>query len=320
MGVSGSDHASQQIKATASDDAAAIARSVRSVVVLCGAVRRTPLARSVGRSLVDLPLADGTTLAEQHIAGAVAYADRFGVEGLSVRFLVDTDSVPPREHEGVGRVRCTVERDASPIRGVAGILADATRSAESDDYIVVVNGAQYFFRPLDELIELMIRKQADVSMVASADGLPVGLWLIRCGVLRTVREVGYIDLKEQALPDWLGRWKVSVVEVQRAYAARSRNLPEYLGVVRMQSQGVRAGSSVDEDPYREEWERSFSVIERGAEVGEGATVHDSVVLAGAKVGRGAVVVRSVVCPGATVPANTRCVARVFANGRGGGDE
>ena len=301
-------------------DAAAIARSVRSFVVLCGAVRRTPLARSIGRSLVDLPLADGSTLADRHIEGACSFADRLGLRDLSVRFLVDSDSESPREHEAKGVVRCTVERDASPIRGVAGILADATRDRDPDEYVVVVNGAQLFFRPLDELVEMMIRKEADVSMVASADGLPVGLWLIRCAVLRTVREVGYVDLKEQALPDWLGRWKVSVVEVQRAYAARARNLTEYLGVVRTQNRGERIGSSVDEDPYREEWERSFSVVEPGAEVSEGATVHDSVVLSGATVGRGAVIVRSVVCPGASVPANTRCVGRVFAKGRNGGDD
>jgi NDP-sugar pyrophosphorylase family protein len=76
-------------------------------------------------------------------------------------------------------------------------------------------------------------------------------------------------------------------------------------------------ASVDEDPYREEWERSFAVIEPGADVADSATIHDSVVLAGASVGKDAVVVRSVVCPGAVVGAGTRCVGQVVGPAGGG---
>jgi len=312
--VSGVDHASQMGPASGPLTAAAVSRSVRSFIVLCGAVRRTPLARSIGRSLVDLPLDDGTTLADRHVAGAEAFARRRGSDPVRVRLLVDANSEPPREHAGSDWVACSVERDASPIRGVAGILSDATRDYGDGDFVAVVNGAQLFRTPLNELVDAMVRKESDVTMVASADGTPVGLWLIRCGVLRTVREVGYVDLKEQALPDWLGRWNVSVVETQRAYAVRTRTIQEYLGAVLMQANGGHSGASVDEDPYREDWERSFSVIEPGAEVDESATVHDSVVLSGAKVGRGAVVVRSVVCPGGSVSAGTRCVGQVVAAG------
>lgn len=289
------------------------ARSVGSVIVLCGAVRRTPLARSIRRSLVDLPLADGTTLADRHIAAAVDFARAHGLGELHVRLLVDAGSEPPRTHVGDGVVRCTVETDASPIRGVAGILADATRDTDPDSFVAVVNGAQLFREPLNELIGAMAGTRSDVSMVASADGTPVGLWLIRCAVLRSVRDVGYVDLKEQALPDWSGRWKVRVVERQRPYAVRTRTVGEYLKAVRMDSSGRGAGSSVDEDPYREEWERSFGIVESAARVGEGAIVHDSVILDGARVERGGVVVRSVVCPGATVAPETRVVGQVFTS-------
>lgn len=312
--MSGVDHASQSGAVSGSISAADVARSVRSFIVLCGAVRRTPLARSIGRSVVDLPLHDGTTLADRHVRAAEAYSRRRGSGSLLVRLLVDGGSEPPNEHPENEFVSCVVERDASPIRGVAGILSDATRDYGADDFVVVVNGAQLFRTPLDELVAAMVRKEADVTMVASADGTPVGLWLIRCGVLRSVREVGYVDLKEQALPDWLGRWKVSVVETQRAYAVRTRTIQEYLGAVLMHANGGHTGSSIDEDPYREDWERSFSVVEPGSEVDEGATVHDSVVLSGGKVGRGAVVVRSVVCPGGVVSAGTRCVGAVVGPG------
>jgi hypothetical protein len=312
MGVSSVNHANQTGSGPLT--AEAVARSVRSFIVLSGAVRRTPLARSIRRSLVDLPLADGSTLAERHLAGAERFATRWGLDSLSVRLLVDAEARAPAEHAPRGPVRCVVERDASPIRGVAGILADATRDHDPDEYVVVVNGAQVFRQPMDELVEAMARMEPDVALVSSADGTPVGLWLIRCGVLRSVRSVGYVDLKEQSLPEWVGRWKVSVVERQRAYALRTRNITEYLGAVLSDASGELAGSSVDEDPYREEWERSFAIVEAAADVKEGTKIHDSVVLTGGSVGRDAVVVRSVVCPGGVVAAGSRCVGRVVGSG------
>lgn len=289
-----------------------VARRLRSVIVLTGAVRQTPLARSINRSLVDLPMSDGRTVADRHIEAAAAYAARAGLERLDVRFLADSDSQIPKEHPGTGVVRCRVERDTNPIRGVAGVLSDATRDYGSDEYVVVINGAQVFREPLDELIASMVRTQADVAMVAGMDGTPVGVWLIRCAPLRTVREVGYVDLKEQALLDWRGRWDIRVIERQRSPALRTRSVNEYLNGVRLDATRDLMASSVDEDPYREEWERSFAVIEPGSEVAADAVIHDSVVLSGATVGKGAVVVRSVICPGAKVAPGERVAGRVVA--------
>jgi NDP-sugar pyrophosphorylase family protein len=291
---------------------------VGSFIVLCGSVRKNPLTRGIGRSIVDLPLSDGTAILDEHLEGAARFAASMGTERLLVRLLSDSESVPPRERDDGGAVECRVELDESPIRGVAGVLADATKDCDPDSYVVVINGSQVFRSPLHELIHSMVRKQADVAMVASADGTPVGLWLIRCAVLQGVRRVGYVDLKEQALPEWLERWKVSVVEHRRAYSFRTRNKPEYLSAVRFHATRSLHSGSVDEDPYREEWERTFAVVEPGAEVARGAIIHDSVVLAGATVGKDAVIVRCVVCPGASVAAGERCVGRVIGPGRAGG--
>lgn len=316
--MSGLDHASRVDGVRVPGGVGGPAHRVGSFVILCGSVRKTPLARNIGRSIVDLPLSDGSTIADGHLEGAARYARARGLDRILVRLLVDSDSIPPREHGDRGLVECRVERDASPIRGVAGILADATRECDPDSYVVVINGSQVFRQPLDELIQSMVRKQADVAMVASSDGTPVGLWLIRCAVLRSVRGVGYVDLKEQALPEWLERWKVSVVEHRRPYSFRTRNITEYLSAVRLHATRSLHAGSVDEDPFREEWERTFAVIEPGAEVASGAIIHDSVVLAGARVGKDAVVVRSVVCPGAEIGPGERCVGRVAGPGRAGG--
>lgn len=293
---------------------AALARRVRSVIVLAGTVRQTPLSRSIKRSLLDLPLAGGGTIAERHIAATRRFADRAGLDGLDMRLIVDSNSEIPREHEPSGAIRTIVERDASPIRGVAGVLSDATRGYDPDDYVVVLNGAQVFRDPMDELIDRMIRTQSDVSMVSAMDGTPVGLWLMRCAPLHSVREVGYVDLKEQALPDWRERWLIHVVERQRAPALRTRSVNEYLNAVRQAATCPLGGDSIDEDPYREEWACSFAVSEPGSAVSDDAVIHDSVVLGGAKVGAGAVVVRSVICPGATVSAGSRVAGRVLGPG------
>lgn len=291
-----------------------IAERIRSVIVLAGAVRRTPLSRGIKRSLLDLPLGDGGTIAERHLAAAERFAERAGIGSLDVRIIVDSDSEVPVEHAPSGLVRTMVERDASPIRGVAGVLADATRDYAADDYVVVLNGAQVFRDPMDELVGRMLRTNADVSMVSAMDGTPVGLWLIRCAPLHTVRPVGYIDLKEQALPEWRERWAIQVVERQRAPALRTRSVNEYLNAVRYAVTCPMGGDSVDEDPYREEWACSFAIKEPGSTVADDAIVHDAAVLGGATVESGAVVVRSVICPGARVSAGSRVAGRVLAAG------
>ncbi|MFK7883238.1 MAG: hypothetical protein AB8F26_03520 [Phycisphaerales bacterium] len=255
-------------------------------------------------------MADGRTIADRHVSGAAKFASRIGHEELEVRFLVDSESQVPRDHESVGPLRCRVERDVNPIRGVAGVLADSTQAYRPDDYVVVLNGAQVFREPLDELITSMLRTQADVAMVAGLDGTPVGLWLLRCAPLQTVRDVGYVDLKEQALLDWRGQWDIRVIERQRSPALRTRSVNEYLNGVRLDAIRQLSNATIDEDPYREEWERSFGVVEPNTDIAPDAVIHDSVILAGASIGKGAVVVRSVVCPGARVAPGERVAGRV----------
>ncbi len=286
--------------------------SIRSLFVLYGSVRSTPLARRVERSLLELPLGQGTIL-DHHMHHARACARRMGLEGFEMRVLVDTESPAPGgvEVEPDGGVSCVVQQDASPIRGVAGVLSDATREMGDEEYIIVSSGAQVYLEPLDELVQAMARKGADVALVSARDGSPVGVWLIRVGVLRSVKPVGYVDLKEQALTAWKSEHKVCVVERPRAYVQPARSLTEYLEAVRFVTKGREAGATIDEDPYREDWESTFSVVEAGAAVSTGAILHDSIALGGSSVGKGAVVVRSVLCPGSVVAPGARVTDRVL---------
>jgi hypothetical protein len=281
------------------------------MLVLYGSVRPTPLARRIGRSLLDLPLVEGSILSHQ-FDSARACARRFGLDDLEMRVLVDTDSTAPTalsvpQH---GAVRCVIQQDASPIRGVAGVLHDATQEMDDNDYIVVASGAQVYLEGLDDLVHSMAKKCADVTLVSSRDSSPVGVWLIRVGVLRSIKPIGYVDLKEQALEMWKHEHEVRVVERPRAYVHPARSLSEYLDAVRVHASGYGVGATIDEDPYREDWESSFSIIEPGCRVAEGAIMHDSIALGDASVGKGAVVVRSVLCPGSQIAPGARVTDQV----------
>ncbi len=277
-----------------------ILSAIDSVMILCGSVMTTPLAKRIGRSLVDLPLPDGTTISSRHFEEVLAFKRAQGLENLRLRMIYAKDGQPPHEIAGANSEGCSIEQDPSPIRGVAGLLADSTKDLDDDQYIVVANGALVFVEPFAELVVSMASTESDVSFVASSDGSPVGIWLIRCGVLRAINPVGYIDLKEQALEMWRDTYRVRVVQRPHAYSLTTRSLPEYLDALHAVTRGYTHGSSLDEDPYREEWEASFGLQEPGAEVDSGATLHDAVALAGSRVGKGAVVVRSVLCDGAVV--------------------
>ncbi|MHA7813981.1 MAG: LbetaH domain-containing protein [Phycisphaerales bacterium] len=288
-----------------------ILESIKSMLVLYGSVRSTPLARRVDRGLLDLPLTRGTVLTH-HAENAQYCAKRFGLDQLSLRVIVDTESTPPAimPEQADSSVTCSIEQDASPIRGVAGVLSDATRDMAEDDYIIVSSGAQIYLERLDDLVHAMAKSQADVTLVSSRDASPVGVWLIRVGVLRSIKPVGYVDMKEQALEAWRHDHRVRVVERPRAYVHPARSLSEYLDALRAHTSGYGVGATIDEDPYREDWESTFSIAEPGSDIGEGAILHDSVALQGAEIGRGAVIVRSVVCPGAKVLPGARVTDQV----------
>jgi len=245
-------------------------------------------------------LQNGRTLASRQFHALGEFAEKYQSRQIRMRMIYDADGQVPRGVEGAMPGSCVIEQDPAPIRGVAGLLADATKEIDDDRYIVVCNGALVFLEPFGDLVASMAATRADVSFVSSRDGAPVGIWLIRCGVLRSVKPVGYIDLKEQALESWNETHRVRVVERPRAYSMPTRSLSEYLDALHAIAAGSGYGASIDEDPYREEWESSFMIKEPGAEVAEDAVLHDAVALSGSRVGKGAVVVRSVLCEGAVV--------------------
>jgi len=93
-----------------------------------------------------------------------------------------------------------------------------------------------------------------------------------------------------------------------------RTASDYVAALRRYHRAVRFNET-RRDPFVEDWQPTFSIVEDGAQVHSTARVHDSVVLAGAKVGAGAVVVRSVVCPGAVIPRDAKALDELVSGRR-----
>ena len=169
-------------------------------------------------------------------------------------------------------------------------------------------------------MHVLASRRAEVSILDHGDGTPSGLMLIRCGSLREIAKVGFVDLKEQALPAIAKRHRVEV-ERRPACLMTVRTARDYLTALRYDHKRQQ-GEAIEQHAFAEDWQAEFSVVEKDANVGAGARLFDSVVLAGGEVGAGAVLVRSVVCPGASVRANQRIVDEVVTVGgsgsRGGG--
>jgi NDP-sugar pyrophosphorylase family protein len=120
--------------------------------------------------------------------------------------------------------------------------------------------------------------------------------------------VGYVDMKEQALPRIARDFSVRAVRCRRPSGMPVRSLESYIRALQQQHMKfAQRGRGAEPDPLAESFTRHFSIIEPGAEVHPTAYAHDSVVLSGARVEAGATLVRSVVCEGAVVPRDARLV-------------
>lgn len=285
-------------------------RRLRALVLLAGTVRASGLIAGIRRSILDLPISADRNLL-QHWLGHVAALARFAdVPQLLLRILLDPVTPAPQAPVTQGPVLLQVERDPLEFRGVGGVLHDITLAYEDDDYILVANATQLLLDPLPALVERLIESSADIAFLVEPDGAPTGIMLIRCRALREIAPIGFVDLKEQALPA-IAR-KHTVTAVRAHVEARSvRTLESYIHAVR-QFHRQQHNATAYQDPFAEDWQPTFSLVERLARVDAGAYLHDAVILDGGMVEAGASVVRSVVCPGATVRAGVTVLDQVVA--------
>jgi len=288
-------------------------RKLRGVVLLGGTVRGTALRTAIGRSVMDLPVETGRTLLDDWREQCVALARAMNIKGLPVRLILDRAAPEPR-HGWVAdeRVVLSVERDPIEYRGTGGVLRDLVPCYEPDDFLIVGNAAQLLRAGLPQLAGALSAVCTDAAVISHADGTPSGLMMVRCQCLAELPSVGFVDMKEQALPSIAKRHHVQVVQWPRASGLPVRTLADYIKALRRHHLDL-AGVDEAAAPL-EEWRPAFVIAEDAAEVRPGARIHNSVVLNGARVEEGAVVVGSVVCGGAVVRRGRMAVDQLILKG------
>ncbi len=276
---------------------------LRAMILLAGRLRPCPMAQSVGRSTLDLPVDDQRTVVSYWAESIQELKYSLGRRELPVRLLLDRDSRSPESLDANEHTSWTVERDSNDYRGTAGVLMDACSQYDKDDYILVANAHQLLLEPLVEVVTEMARNPSDVCLVGHKEGTPGGLFLIRCGALAEVAPIGYVDLKEMALPDIAKAHQVKVIHRDQPTALPIKSVEEYLKGLRrfhQNSNGVQNSATRISDPFQEDWQSAFNIIEDGATVDPRAVLFDSVVLKGVKVEAEAIVVRSLLSNSATI--------------------
>ncbi len=295
-------------------DGEGIFARMKGVVVLVGAVRPSGLMEGISRSILDLPLNTlGEKLLDRWMREVRGLMETRGIGRMTLKVMLDAGSPAPTVRPALEGLAVEVARDPFEYRGTGGVMHDVARELDDEDYLVVVSGAQLLSEPLSELAPILAGG-ADVGILGHRNGTPSGLMLMRCGVLRGISDLGYVDLKEQALPAIAKKFPVAV-ELRELATMPVRTTRDYVTALRHDHRRQR-GEMIQTDPFAEDWHSEFSVVEPGSHVDPTARLFDSVVLAGGRVGAGAVLVRTVVSPGGFVRAGQRLVDQLV-DARGG---
>ena len=281
---------------------------VQAVILLGGSLLRGPLSTATGRSLLDLPVVPGRSIFDCWRDNLKSLASSYNIDSLTARLIIDRRALEPKLPLCGGEVNLSVEHDPHEYRGTAGILRDIAIDYDDEDYIVVASAAQILLEPVEKLVCELAAEANDISLVAHDDGTPCGLMLIRCGCLREIPAIGYIDLKEQALPELAKHYGVRVVRRIRASGLPIRTLEDYIEALRVyrRLRAENGGHRAEEDCYS-----LFEVVEDGAFVNPGSRLHDSVVLRSGRVEGESVLFRSIVGPQGVVRQKT-LVGRIIS--------
>jgi len=284
---------------------------IRAVVLLAGAVRATALRKATDRFIMDLPVTAQKTVLDCWHEQLDDLAFELGLDRLPARVMIDRSSNTSTDRPNQSRVQ--IEQDPDEFRGTGGLVSDVAKEYGDDEYLILANAAQLLLTPLPRLVEAMAQKQADVALLCDKDYRPCGLTLIRCGALRGIADVGFVDLNEQALPAIAEKHCVKACCYEQPASMSIRSRTNYLDAIRTYHQRSNTPCQLTGPPNEEDWRPTFGIIEPGAKVDPSAVVHDSVVLAGGQVQANAVLVRAVVGPQGRVGAGESAVDCIAAS-------
>jgi hypothetical protein len=265
---------------------------------------------AIGRSMLDMPLKSGQSILGHWLQEVADLAEGIPVRQLPLRVMLCRAAPIPTAPRGWDheRVSLQIERDNQDFRGTGGVLRDLSTQYHRDDYLLVASGAQVLLEALTGLAHALGRVAGDVVLLAHGEGVPCGLMLVRCGALADIAPLGFVDFKEQALPQLATRHHVNVLRRPHAALASIGTASDYLAAVRRYAHRCRGHEAGALGHTQDD-----GIIEPQARVESSAIVHDTVVLAGARVGARAIVARSIVCEGATVAHGQVVVNRVVTS-------
>jgi hypothetical protein len=270
--------------------------NLRAMVLLGGVMRPSRLSQSIGRSMMDLPVNENTTLLGHWMGQAADLQAACGLSALPVRLMIDR-LAPDIASAATFHLTLRVERDFGEYRGTGGVLRDIAADYADDDLLLVANAGQIVPDKLSEMVAELAEKGGDVALVSHADGTPSGLMLLRREVLSLIPQSGFVDMKEQALERIAQEYDVRVLKLVTPSGFPVRSREEYLRALKALH---RSDGEMSCQESGEDWRSSFNVVQTGAVIDPSARLFDSVIMAGGHVEAGAVVVRSIVCDGGTV--------------------
>ncbi len=281
-------------------------KRLRAVILLGGKMRESPLSTAIGRSRLDLPLDENGTIFNHWLTQCDELAKRANLEQFMVRVTVDQTSHEPKTIDPRFAHMVRVERDQSSFRGTGGLIADVASDYQDDDLILVGNAHQVLLDPLWAIAAALDHKTGDFTLISHRDGTASGLMLLSCKTVRAISRIGYVDLKEQALPMIARSHDVRVVHCRQPTGLPLFTLADYIASLQQHARR-RERRRARTAPLNEDYNRHFAIIEEGATVAPDAYLHDAVVLRGATVGPGAAVIRSLICGTANVQHGKRVI-------------
>jgi len=285
-----------------------LARGVRVAVLLAGRIGRTSFGDGIRRSVLDLPVSEGSTVLDAWARAFDDYATTARVPSLTVRIAIDRAADEPdlSRIARSGRVAFEVVRDPAEYRGTAGVVRDLTSDLTGEDTVLVAVGSQLPLEPLSETVAELGGADEGVALASDGRSDLAALFLLRRARLERVPDVGFVDLKEQALAAGRGFGSLRAVRRPASSTMPLRTCAEYVRALRT----AFGGADHARNPFAESWDRTFVLVEPGARVDPSAVLQDCVVLAGGTVEAGAIVARSVVCPGGVVRRREKAIERV----------
>jgi UDP-N-acetylglucosamine transferase subunit ALG13 len=294
--------------------AAHIKPRLSSMLLLAGRLRPMDLSRRSGRSRLDLPIDLDHTLLSYWRDQALGLSQAWGIGDLPLRVLLDQASPMPTLPPPVPGISISLERDKAKFRGTGGVLRDACANYDDDDWSLVANAAQLLFGSLRDIADRLADYQAggggDINVVQDRDGIPNGVILLRCGVLRSIPDIGFHDMKEQVIPSLAHHHRVRVISTQGFTSRPIHSLSDFIEAIGTYYARHSAVNKAYNAGAGEHWKSRFVIRERGALVAPTAIVHDAVILQGAVVEEGAVIVRSVIGQGVRVRSGQKIIDQV----------